>query len=482
MGHSFNQPKSIKTIENKSFMKRKNEFDSNYNINKFLVNSSGYDAPQGIIHKKVQSKKSSMVFDEESNDNNFINIPKVQINYNNTQTNKPSVVRNKFRKYKQAPKNNRQRFASPLQNTLPVKRGYLTPKNPVRKGGDWSNSSIPRIRKVSNSPMREMGWNSEIKGKVKIFDDNERSSSRFNEMDKEMQLGFDVFSKEDSLLSQTKRNSNSMSSTSDISQLSRKVMMNSEILLNVKKDNKDYMKSMFNIKNEMTSTRDNPVKSMHKLDFSKSKTNLTSSTNITRKSVLQETWENKVENILRSQKANISTLKLNEELNNYLKSSPVSYSENILELNAKLNLLKKKYLKHGQTDKNVAFLKKKLNNKNQQLVKKGLELEMLENKDGDLLTSEIKNFESSLDPSEQRKRKREIKKLRKLEGKLNKYQNQWDDLENRTNLQSEKMLGDKDVTIKNEIEELKMLLEDDHDDRFLIEKMEKMLRSHNLLE
>ena len=480
MGHGQHEARSIRMVEKKSFYQRKNTFDSTYG-----VDSQVYSRSNNQI--RVSSKKSSMVFDEEADeDNNFIKIPKVKINYS-----KPNVVRNKFRKFNRhatqvqtdRPRHghfqNRKSWQNQQNhNALPVKRGYINSKSPARRSdqNQWSSSSIPRSRNLSSTGANPL--QSDIKGKVTIFDNMPTSKKRFNEMDKNMHLGFDVFSNDSSILSKT--GGSSVFSTSEISQLSRKIMMTSEIHRQKKSETPGYMKSMFNIKQDMTSTKEQAIPQKH--DFQKSKTRVTSSTALLEESLVKQESESPHQVILRRQKAKINSSRLNDELNKFLKSDFKTYSNSVLDLNSELNKLKMQYRRFSQKNKNVDFLRQKVDKKKNQLLKKELQLNMLNDSESADLLSDVKTYESRLSQNEIKDRKRRLKRLRKLEKKIKKYKNVVDNLDSMFTSQSKRMLSNKDATIENELEELKTLLEDDNEDKMLIEKMEKMLKNHNLLD
>ena len=271
-----------------------------------------------------------------------------------------------------------------------------------------------------------------------------------------------------------------MFSTSEISQLSRKIMMTSEIHRQKKSETPGYMKSMFNIKQDMTSTKEQAIPQKH--DFQKSKTRVTSSTALLEESLVKQESESPHQVILRRQKAKINSSRLNDELNKFLKSDFKTYSNSVLDLNSELNKLKMQYRRFSQKNKNVDFLRQKVDKKKNQLLKKELQLNMLNDSESADLLSDVKTYESRLSQNEIKDRKRRLKRLRKLEKKIKKYKNVVDNLDSMFTSQSKRMLSNKDATIENDLEELKTLLEDDNEDKMLIEKMEKMLKNHNLLD
>lgn len=393
-------------------------------------------------------------------DDPFIKIPKVQSNYNNCIK---SSVRDKFRKY------NRQKTFNP--KTSFQKSGEFDTRLQKMKGQrdrrrtkvetPLSSASIIKNGSRVSSQISRI-WNSKSSlSKNSIL--SKLESRRGSEISRDLKLDFDVFDKKKNLVSSTMDfNSNSLRS----SELLQKLVMTLEIFKKPVEDESPNMKSMFDLKTQMESRRESMGADAKDAQASAGQP---ASSRSPAKSDLRATQKR----IIDGQKKQIQIHKLEQEINNYLKGSPKEYMNSILDLNSNLENLGKEFESVDQSKNQIKALKLKINELNSEIKQKNEEIDKLKSQSLDCEDS-ILNFEYNLSEFDFRERKNKIKKLKKLDKKVSKYKGYLENLDKDMSKRSDRILKSKPMTIENEIETLKIYLEEDKNDEFLIDQMTKI--------
>jgi hypothetical protein len=332
------------------------------------------------------------------------------------------------------------------------------------------NASIQKINSSKAAFEISNIWNSKAKEKTHAYDEFEKSNPRYSEIDNNLKLDFDVFDtdKEDF--------SSSMKLDSSIFKsalLSKKFMMGSEAYSKNKGFDDGKRQSMINIKSEMTSRR-NSVLKIPDLPLNKS----------AKKSKYSETMkkynlETKADKIIRKQKRDINENLLKKEINNCFKQSPETHMKTILELNMALDGMKDRFTKMTKKSNQLVYLQKQVKEKEKELKRKQNELSLLTQKESKM-ENEMMIFEFTLDENDKKQRKKKIRRLKILEKKILKYEKQLENLDNEMISKSQNVIENKEKVIEDEMDELRIELEENKDDRFLIYKLLKFEKKFDL--
>lgn len=443
--------------------------------NSSIIKNMGYGQHKissiRILKKASKNKIGSSVRNSDFQTNNdyedrlqeetFIKIPKVKCEY------KKKSVRDKFRKFKRKGTQKQSRQNEKMYNSqVQINSARATQKSEQMEVPLSSASIIKNSSRVSSQISRI--WNSQSKppkeSRAPEFGQKETS-----ELSGDLKLDFDMFSQKQSGLVSSTMLPNSASFRT--SQLSKRILMSSELFSKPVADQNQHLKSMFDLKTQMQSRRE----SVQKAPQEQAKVARV------QRSRPRETGSSTRSRILATQKRQIKIAELNIEINNFLKQTPKKYTDSVLELNRNLQKLEKEFLSLNHSNQKIKTLLQNIKILNLEIEKKNLEINELKYKNKPKKNKKVEEFEENLSEADLKERKSKIKILKKVEKKVQKYQKQLENLDEEMWSRSQNILETKSNTIENELESLKLRLEEDLQNEFLIEQMTKLSHSFKIL-
>ena len=472
MGHT--QQKKTKMIVSSPF---KSPF-KNGSTNNFR----NWNKPSQFVSKETNYERDKTAPSEKSEDedrikgNTFITIPKVKTSYN-------KVKKNRSPKFGRPPQNGHfayQQSFNEEPDELRARRNPIINSRRVEDGHSRSmmsglDTSLSKISMTSKSPMSRTPFSSNLKP--------QRSVNNFSHLDESMKLDFDVF--DGNKMPYGNHKSKSVNKGRSKSKLQSQIQFQKELKNHIKQSqgpSNVYIESMFNIRDQMISkqapvpiSRENKA---YRGDHKISRFNANSSRYLESKN-----FQNKSEKIIDEQKKEIRMVEIENELKKHSTGSRQNYLESILGLNAKLEKLKNEYIKGSKDQLLVLELKEKARKKEIELEKMLTKVKGLLHKHGlsDHQNAEIREFERRLSTLDLKKRQKKIRKLKDLEKKDEKYREKLETLDNEMDFKTRNVLNNKNNFVEEEIADLKEMLEEDFHDKFLIEKMKRMMNTMSVV-
>lgn len=470
MGHRHLRPTNLKVLTSP--------------YNNHTIKTEGYreqNSKKHVESRETNFERERTAQSEESDDddrirgNTFINIPKVKTNYNKFNTKSPS-------KFKRSPKRKHFNFQQNWNEDPSELRARKSPIINSRRIEQGNSHSIMSNLDSNVSRFSLTQGLSTTQTPISKRSRNLRSFNNFSHLDDTMKLDFDVFNKDKKFF--RTQPSKSVNKAKRTSKLMSQLQFQKEIQGNLKKEpgqGKVYFQSMFNIKDQMISKLDEvPVSKENKMSSIHGSNR--HAQNNSRHFFEDNKFKSKSEEIIYGQMKQIRMADLEREMKIHTNGSRQNYKDSILVLNGKLETLKKEYMKKNKHELAIMVLKKKKQRKRDELIRMAQAEKSLMEKHGlsGQRHEEISHFERNLNPTDKRRRLKKIKYLKGLEQKDRKYREKLDTLENEMESKIVNVLNNKTNFVEEEMKELKNMLEDDFDNKFLIGQMKKMVSALNV--